>query len=97
MNSRCGRLYKRAHGKNVIIDERIVHLQYELLEAIVVGLRRFTESIVPIARRPASLNSSQIYPVCDKGENNSPRLVPSVARHFRWLASATYSNGSVNR
>jgi hypothetical protein len=38
------------HGKNVIIDDRIVHWQYELLEAIVVGLRRFTESIVPIAR-----------------------------------------------
>ncbi len=83
MNSRCGRLYKRAHGKNVIIDERIVHLQYELLEAIVVGLRRFTESIVPIARRPASLNSSQIYPVCDKG---GEQLSANLSRV--WLATS---------
>jgi hypothetical protein len=83
MNSRCGRLYKRAHGKNVIIDERIVHWQYELLEAIVVGLRRFTESIVPIARRPASLNSSQIYPVCDKG---GEQLSANLSRV--WLATS---------
>jgi len=48
-------VFKRGlHGKDVIIDERIVYTGDELLEAIVVGLRRFTESIVPIARRPAS-------------------------------------------
>jgi hypothetical protein len=85
------------HGKNVIIDERIVH--YELLEAIVVGLRKFTESIVPIARRPAS---TQFKPDDVSGPRQGGRtvlreLVPSVARHFRWLTSATYSNGSINR
>jgi hypothetical protein len=85
------------HGKNVIIDEGIVQLQYELLEAIVVGLRRFTESIVPIARKPASLNSSQIYPVRDKGENSSPRTCPKCGSPLQVVTSATYSNGSINR
>jgi hypothetical protein len=86
------------HGKNVIIDERIVHWQYELLEAIVVGLRRFTESIVPIARRPASTQfKPDVSGPRQAGRTALRELVPSVARHFRWLTSATYSNGSINR
>jgi hypothetical protein len=86
------------HGKNVIIDERIVHWQYELLEAIVVGLRRFTESIVPIARKPASTQFKPDMSGPRQGGRTALReLVPSVARHFRWLTSVTYSNGSINR
>ena len=85
-------------GKNVIIDERIVHWQCELLEAIVVSLRRFTESKVPIARRPASTQFKQdISGPRQGGEQLSANLSQVRLAHFRWLTSAPYSNGSINR
>ena len=84
------------HGKDVIIAERIVYTTGSMnCSSNRSRLEKIYRIDVPIARKSASTQFKPDISRPRQGERTALRkLVPSVLRHFGWLTSATYANGS---